>query len=205
MEYKKGVYGIQFQITKFSIFTIIKTDAVRKSEECNIDKMVVPSKSVISGTNITASVTNKVSSITVKTDVSDKAVWELYRDKACTKLVEKNKLKLKTGVNRAYIKVTAEDGTKKVYRITIRRNKSSVAEIREYNTHIKFGLIGSKSYAKKVAQLMVENYDSANVMVQKEEKYYRVYADFTDKSSGEKACEDMISKKYIEHYYFYKK
>lgn len=127
VEYKKGVPGIRFHISKFSIFTLIKTDSVTKSSDCNIKKMVMPSKTVIRGKNITTSVANKVRNITIKAEVSDKAVWELYANKACTKIIAKHKMKLKTGVNKAYIKVTAEDGMIKIYKIIITRHKSSAA------------------------------------------------------------------------------
>ncbi len=202
--YKDGVYGIQFRINKFSIFTIIKTDAFMKSSESNVIKVTVPSMAVINGTNITASVTSKVSSVTVKVKVSEKAIWKIYSDKARTKIVANNKMKLKTGVNKVYLKVAAENGAIKTYKLTITREKAPVVKnVVVYNAHIKLGLIGSKSYAEKVAQLMEQNYDGVKVEIKAEGNYYRIYADFTDKASGKKTCKDMINKKYIINYYFY--
>jgi hypothetical protein len=206
VSYKDGVYGLQFHINKFSIFTIIKTDAFMKSSECNVIKVTVPSKAVISGTNITASVTSKVSSVTVKVKVSEKAGWNIYRDKACTKIVANQKMKLKTGVNKAYLKVAAEDGAIKIYRLIITRDTVPVVKKEiVYNAHIKFGLIGSKSYAEKVVQIMEQNYDGVKVEINAEGNYYRIYADFTDKATAKKTCQDLIDKKYIINYYFYSK
>ncbi len=137
VEYKEGVYGIQFHITKFSIFTVVKTDAFTKSAACDITKVTTPSKAVIKGKNITATVASGISSLTVKAVASEKASWKLYSDKACTKEVKGNKLKLKTGVNTSYIKVTAEDKTTKLYKVTITRGKSSSAVITKVIAPVK--------------------------------------------------------------------
>ena len=74
-----------------------------------------------------------------------------------------------------------------------------------YNTHMMLGLIGSKSYAYKVAGIIESDYDSANVVVLKKGKYYRVLADFANVDSANSACQDLIKKQYIIHYYFYNK
>ncbi len=129
VEYKKGQYGISFHITKFSIFTVVKTDAFLKSTEKEITKITVPTNAVIKGSNITATVANEISSITVKVKVSDKAAWKLYFDKDLKKEAVNGKLKLTTGVNTSYIKVTAQDKSTKLYKLTITRNKSSISEI----------------------------------------------------------------------------
>jgi NurA-like 5'-3' nuclease len=158
---------------------------------------------VITGKNITATVASGISSLTVKAAVSEKASWKLYFDKACTKEVKGNKLKLKTGVNTSYIKVTAEDKTTKIYKVTITRDKKITKKAEEqYKSHIRLGLIGSGEYAKKVAKIFEQEYDSANVMLQEKGKYYLVTMDFKDKAAAKKACEDMISRQYIVNYYF---
>ncbi|ROR25857.1 cadherin-like protein [Mobilisporobacter senegalensis] len=145
---------------------------------------------------VTASVLNGVSSITVKAAVSSKATWKLYSDKACKKVVSNNKLKLKVGANTAYLKVTAENGKTKAYTLKITRKAA------EYETHIKLGVIGKKSYAETVAKIFKQEYDSANVKVQKKGKYYLVTMDFNNKTAAKIACEDMIRRKYIVNYYF---
>ncbi|MBP1756538.1 MAG: Immunoglobulin I-set domain protein, partial [Firmicutes bacterium] len=292
VEYKDGVYGIRFHITKFSSFTIVKTDAFLKSSASDVLKVSGLSKSVIKGSSITATVGNDVTSINPKITVSKAATWELYMDKKCSQIIANHHLKLNTGKNISYIKVTAENGTSKVYTLTITRNKSSnvgivkvqipkgavlnrknitatvanevteiVVEIvvrnnnvwklysdkaytkeitnsklslkegintvylkvdaedkktsivyilkitREetnevtYNAHIKLGLIGSKPYAEQVAKIFEDEYAGSKVEIKKEGKYYRVYVDFTDKAAAEKACQDMINRKYIVNYY----
>ena len=294
VEFKDGIYGIRFHITKFSTFTLVKTDAFLQSSACDILKITAPSKVAIKGSNMTATQANKVSNIQVKAIVSDKAVWELYKDKACTQEVANLKLKLKVGSNTAYIKVIAEDGTFKVYKLTMIRSKSSEAEITKviipemaiikdktitaivanekaslvvkatvsdkaawklysdkactkeladhklslkegsntlylkviaedqktskvyiikitrkgadkvlYNAHIKLGLIGSKTYAERIAKVFEQDYDGTSITVKKEGKYYRVYVDFTDKAAATKACKDMANRNYIVNYYFY--
>lgn len=123
-EVSKGVYGICFHIAKFSEFAIVKADAFTKSSECNITNIIAPSRGVIQQNNITATVTNSLSNFTIKVSVSDKAHWELYSDKNCTQIIVNHKLKLKKGTNKAYIKVTAEDGTTKIYNLSITRGKT---------------------------------------------------------------------------------
>ncbi len=130
--YSDGVMGIKFHITKFSIFTIVRTNALANqtvSASCDVTKVTVPKKTTLDGTKITSTVANKISDVTIKLKVSDKAFWELYSDKACTKLLSNHTMKLKTGTNKAYIKVTAENGTTKIYTITITRQKSSAAAV----------------------------------------------------------------------------
>jgi hypothetical protein len=134
VEVSKGNFGIRFHINKFSSFAIVKTDAFLKSSECYINKVMVPTKAKMKGSNITATVSSKVSRINVKLTVSEKAVWELYSDKACTKVVENHRLKLKTGVNKVYIKVTAEDGTAKMYKLTVSRSKNKKTEVKKVAT-----------------------------------------------------------------------
>ena len=295
VEFGDGIYGIRFHITKFSIFTVVKTDAFLKSSESGILSVTSPSEAVINGTKIAATVANKTDSVTVKVKVSKKASWKLYSDKACTKELTGGKLKLKTGSNTAYIRVTAEDGTGQTYKLAITKEKSSKALITkvsvpekakiegeiisaavandinsltikaevsskaswklysdkkctkeiannklslkegvntaylkvtaengktsrvytlkitrsegskaQYETHVKLGLIGSKVYAQNVSEIFKQEYDTANVTIKQEGKYYQITMDFTDKTAANKACKDMIKRKYIVNYYFYK-
>lgn len=129
VEYKEGLYGIRFHISKFSTFTVVKTDAFLKSATKEITKITVPSNAVIKGSSITASVSNEISSLTVKAAVSKNAAWKLYTDKTLKKEAANGKLVLKTGVNTSYIKVTAQNKTTKVYKLSITRNKSAKAVI----------------------------------------------------------------------------
>jgi hypothetical protein len=290
VEYNEDVYGIRFSITKFSTFTVVKTDAFIKSAAKDITKLTTPSNAVIKGSTITASVANGTSSLTVKAIVSKNATWTLYLDKDLKKEAVNGKLKLKMGANTSYIKVTAEDNTTKVYKLTITRNKSSKAEVTKvivpakadikgsiisatvanektslslnvkvsskaslqiyndkalkkeilngklnlkeglntvyvkvtaengstskvytlkitrkaqvYKSHVSLGVIGSKEYANRVAEIFRQDYDSANVEVKRKGNYYLVTMDFKNKTAAKKACEDMVSRKYIVNYYF---
>lgn len=114
-----GTYAIKIKVTHFSVFAVVKTDAFLKSSDCSISKVSAPAKAELKGKDIKATVSDKTAAVTVKLKVSDKADWQLYSDRSCSKKLDNNKIKLKTGINRAYIKVTAEDGTTKLYCIAI--------------------------------------------------------------------------------------
>ncbi len=290
VEYKEGVYGIRFRIHKFSTFSVVKTDAFIKSSEKDIISLTTPSKAVINENTITATVSNEVSSLKVKAAVSDNAEWKLYLDKDLKKEAVDCKLKLTTGVNTSYIKITAEDKTTKIYKLEIVRSKSAKAEItqikvpekakikgqtitaavayqessltvkaavsskatlkvysdknlkneiakskiklqvgvntvylkvtaengksvkvytlkitrkgQKYNSHIRLGVIGSETYAKRVAKIFEQDYESANAEVRKSGKYYLVTMDFKSNTEAKKACEDMIRRQYIINYSF---
>ncbi|MDF2845472.1 MAG: Immunoglobulin I-set domain protein [Herbinix sp.] len=173
VEYKKGQYGISFSINKFSTFTVVKTDAFLKSTEKAITKITAPANAVIKGSNITATVANEISSITVKVKVSDKAAWKLYLDKDLKKEAVNGKLKLTTGVNTSYIKVTAQDKSTKLYKLTITRNKSSMTEITKVilneNTVIKGSTI-TATVANEKTSLIVKAQVSNNAS-------YKLYSD----------------------------
>ncbi|MDD3174545.1 MAG: cadherin-like beta sandwich domain-containing protein, partial [Herbinix sp.] len=144
VEYKDGMLGIKFHITKFSLFTLIKTDNPNKSANCEITKVNTPAKAAISENKITATVSNKTTSLTIKVSVSDKATWKLYSNKACTKEIIDNTMKLKVESNKAYIKVIAEDGTVKTYTLTIIRKKSVDCDITKMNMSSKAIISGQK-------------------------------------------------------------
>lgn len=121
VEYRPGVLGIKFHITKFSTFTIVKTE---KSSACDVIKVIVPAKATIKGSKITSTVDNATKSLTVKVTVSDKASWKMYSDKECSKELKDRKLSLKAGTNTVYLKTTAEDGkTSRIYTIIITRKE----------------------------------------------------------------------------------
>jgi uncharacterized repeat protein (TIGR02543 family) len=185
VEFRNGEYGLKFHITKFSVFTLIKTDALQKSSENNITGIISPSKAEIKGTNIKASVANKTSSVTVKVTVSDKAVWELYSDKACTKVVADRKLALKTGTNTAYIKVTAEDGTARIFKLVIERSKSAKAAVTKISVP-QNALIKGKTITATV------EYETASLTVKAS-----VSSKATWKLYSDKACTKVIAKNKI--------
>jgi putative cell wall-binding protein len=121
VEYRPGVLGIKFHIKKFSTFTIVKLE---RSAACDVIKVTVPAKATIKGSKITATVENTTKKLTVKVTVSDKASWKLYSDRACSKELKGQKLTLKVGANKVYLKTLAEDGyTSKIYTVTITRRE----------------------------------------------------------------------------------
>lgn len=289
VEYKDSLYGIRFHINKFSTFTVVKTNAFLESADKDIIKISTPGSAVLKGNVFHAVVANAVTNLTVKATVSDKATYQVYLDKELKKEAKKNKLILKTGVNTSYIKVTAEDKTTKVYQLSIKRNKSAMADItklivpdkaviksntimatvsndksslsvkalvsskasyklytdkalkkvikhnkldlaigtntvylkvtaengksskvytltitreaKKYNTHVRLGVIGSKTYAEKVANIFEKEYDTANVRMKPVGKYYLVTMDFKNVATANKACKDMIDRGYIINYY----
>ena len=96
------------------------------STACDVVSVTSPIGSKISGTSITGTVTNSVSSQLVGVTVSTNAAWALYRDVSCTSEITNKTLALSLGDNTAYIKVTAEDGiTVKIYTVTITRSAST--------------------------------------------------------------------------------
>ncbi|WFR59012.1 InlB B-repeat-containing protein [Anaerocolumna sp. AGMB13025] len=204
VEYKEGVYGIRFRITKFSTFTVVKTDAFQKTPakenkalKAELIKVMVPKKTVIKDTSIIAEVTSDKTFVIVKAKVSSKASFKIYSDKALKRVIKENKVNLKPGVNTVYLKVTAGNGSlSKVYTLKITRKEEV------YKSHIRLGLIGSKEYAHSVAQIFKQDYDSANVLVTGKGKYYLVTMDFKNKTEAIKACEDMKRRQYIINYYF---
>jgi hypothetical protein len=117
-----GAYEMTFPVEKFSSFSIVKTEALLKSSENKVTKVTAPSKAHIGKQTIKATVGSTVNRVTLKLSVSNKAVWDLYSDKAGTKKIANNIMKLKTGANYAYAIVTAEDGSKNVYKVTITRS-----------------------------------------------------------------------------------
>ena len=135
VDYKEGVLGIRFGITKFSTFTIIKADSlVRKSDNCKITAITSPASIspavTIKGTNLSLTVKNSLAKAKIKVTVSEMATWRLYTDAACKREVSGKSIKLEVGKNVAYIKVTAEDGTStKVYKLTLTRSKSNLCNI----------------------------------------------------------------------------
>ncbi len=123
--YKEGVYGIKFTINKFSMFTIVKVEDEKaiKSSNCKVTKVIVPKQSTLKQTTIESVVSNQAESIALKLNVSEKATWKLYKDKACQHEISSKNLGLTVGSNQFYIKVVAEDKTSKIYKMKIKRRE----------------------------------------------------------------------------------
>jgi len=149
VDYEEGVLGIKFSITKFSTFTIIKADSlVQKSNECEIEAKS-PSATTMKGTKLSLTVKYNTTKTKVNVTISEDATWKLYSDMACKKEITNKYMSLKVGANKAYIKVTAEDGSSaKVYTITVTRSKKVVAAENVFfiATNIEF----SDAYAAEV-------------------------------------------------------
>ena len=97
------------------------------------------------------------------------------------------------------VKPIAESGSRTGNKAS---NTTKMAVQSKYDCHVRLGLIGSGTYAKKVAEIFNKNYDVSNVRVETEGRYYRVYFDFTSKTAARAACKKMIAKEYIINYYF---
>lgn len=66
-----------------------------------------------------------------------------------------------------------------------------------YNTHMQLGVIKSKKYANKIADIYRTEYDTSNVTVVKKGGFYVVSADFTSADAANEACQELISQKMI--------
>lgn len=67
---------------------------------------------------------------------------------------------------------------------------------------VKLGLIGSSTFAEKVATVFTEEYDCQKVVVTAVGKYYRVTLDFKNRSTAKAACKAMLVREFINNYYF---
>ena len=91
----------------------------------SITGITEPAAATINGNNITATVANSVTRQPILLSVSDGANWRLYRDITCSDELIDKEMELNVGANIAYIKVTAEDGTTKLYLIVILRSEEA--------------------------------------------------------------------------------
>jgi hypothetical protein len=94
------------------------------SELCDVLSVTAPSGATISGTNITATVSNGTASQLIAITVSAGASWKLYSDLACINEITNKTVTCAVGANTVYIEVTAEDGTTKVYTVKVTRQQS---------------------------------------------------------------------------------
>lgn len=102
-----------------------------KSSACEVLDVTSPANAQRSGTTITANVPNGTNSAAVGVIVSNLATWKLYSNEACTQEIAGKTMRLNMGANTAYIKVTAEDGTSKVYTIIITQGVLTATITRE--------------------------------------------------------------------------
>jgi hypothetical protein len=101
------------------------------------------------------------------------------------------------------VKITEKTVNTKVHGVETDTASDSSIKTTSFTTHMKLGLIGDKSYAKEIAAYITENYQSKNVVIAEEGNYYRVSADFKNKTAAIKACTDMRKKELIINYYVY--
>ena len=99
------------------------------SGDCYVIQVLSPAGGKIDhekGTISDLSVMNRFDEIEMNVEVSPKATWELYFDEKATQICANKTLALTAGEEKtAYIKVTAADGTEKVYSISIYRQTKS--------------------------------------------------------------------------------
>jgi len=114
-----SVGGISQSVTK----TI---NILAKSSACDITGATTLSDATIGTDSITANVPNSTKSITTDFAASASASWKLYSDSACTNEITDKALSLAVGDNIAYVKVTAQDGSVKIYTLTVTRAAATV-------------------------------------------------------------------------------
>lgn len=126
-----GEYQIRFAATHLynaspdsDVIEIGESDP--QSSENSIIAVTVPANAVIDQDEdtVTATVDNSVTVLTINVTVSAGASWALYSDSGCTHEISKT-MSLNVGLNTAYIKVTAQDGTALVYTLNITRQSGS--------------------------------------------------------------------------------
>ncbi len=111
--------------SKVYALKIERKEESQKSSDCDVVQVKIPTQAIINGTDISAQVDSQVAEQQIQVEVSKGATWKLYSDIACTKEIANQKLLLQLGENISYIKVVAEDGTVKIYNLTIVKNSSS--------------------------------------------------------------------------------
>ncbi len=101
-------------------------EADSQSSENFVIAVTEPAGAVINKdeNTITATADNSVTGLTVNVTVSTGASWKMYSDSGCTKEISKT-MSLNLGLNTAYIKVTAQNGSALVYTLKITRKNGS--------------------------------------------------------------------------------
>lgn len=121
------------------------------SSACDVTGATTPSDAVIGTSTITASVANAVDSTKIAITTSANSTSKLYSDAACTTEIADGNMPLAVGVNTAYLKVTAQDGTTKIYTITITRAAAATTA----TTTTANPKTGDSAFASGIALLVV--------------------------------------------------
>ncbi|WRS27616.1 S-layer homology domain-containing protein [Oscillospiraceae bacterium MB08-C2-2] len=123
-----GTYAVRYPATELFNASPVTTVTIRAIEassgENSVLSSVVPANAAITASTVTATVAGSVTSQTIDVTVSGGAGWKLYGDAACTQEITNKTIALNTGANTAYIKVTAENGSTKIYTLTITRQNN---------------------------------------------------------------------------------
>ncbi len=110
------------------------------------------------GYTLSANVNSSTTSQTVNVNVSPNATWALYSDSACNNLIY-GAMTLDGGLNRAYVKVTAEDGyTSAVYPVLVYRAASTDPVIVAFNSSRQEISSGTYSKSTVIVKLMGQEY-----------------------------------------------
>lgn len=213
----QGKYLI-FEITPVSLNGSSKGDAVSGSVYVNAaasnstgsapaaSKVKISGSAVVGG-KLTASYTYTAAD----KEKQGKSIFQWYR---ADNAGGKNKTAVKGATGTTYT-LTSADKDKYVFfsitpvtnsgekgeKVTVGLKTAVTEKAVTYKTVLKLGLIGSKSYAEKIAGILEKKYGGAEVQVTKEGNYYRVTARFVTKAIAKAAAEEMKADKYIINFY----
>ena len=203
--------GIEIVLTKFSTFTIIAVG--------NVAPLAV-NVAISGSTQVGKKLTARYTYSDIDNDPQGKSTIKWYRaDSAkgknkkvitgATKLTytitEKDKGKFiifeiipkaKTGTIKGNV-VTA--ATKTVIKKTTAKPANKKEEAKN-SAQLKLGTVSDKKYADTLSDRLKNTYGGKNVAIVKEGKYYRVSANFADKTKAKAVAEDMKKKKLIINY-----
>ncbi|PKM77212.1 MAG: hypothetical protein CVU90_08665 [Firmicutes bacterium HGW-Firmicutes-15] len=140
--------------------TSAATAAVAGSSECVVTGVTSPAGGSITGNNITASVANNISNLTVDVSVSPDATWKLFSDDAYLVEITSKQMNLIVGSNQSYIKVIAQDGTTQgLYNLIVTRATSSTCVVTGVNSPAGGSISGNNitaSVANNISSLTVD-------------------------------------------------
>lgn len=115
------------------------------SSESALTAVISPANAAIAEDTVSASVYSDVSSLPIDVAVSEHATWRLYMDAGASNENVSKVMNLQTGLNTAYIKVTAQDGvTSRIYPLKVTREAQSTGT-KLVLTNIAYGKAASAS------------------------------------------------------------